>query len=118
MEATLTTSPAALTYRGDAPSGDLTVTVGLSGAGPADLQIIIAAKEPTSLQLDLSGQTADTTIRFDRKAAYVAGDIVYGVILDTSVFGAVVPGAQAHYVVTGPAGGLTSVTLTYPEAFF
>jgi hypothetical protein len=70
------------------------------------------------LHIDCSAQTADVTIRWDRKAAYVNGDIVYGVIQDDSTFGPVSPGAYASYAVTGSPGGLTSVSLSIPEAFF
>jgi hypothetical protein len=120
---TISQTATELGYRGDAPSRYPILTVAISAAGPADLVITINGSSdsysaPTSLHIDCSAQTADVTIRWDRKAAYVNGDIVYGVIQDDSTFGPVSPGAYASYAVTGSPGGLTSVALSIPEAFF
>lgn len=122
----VTDTPAALLdYRGDAPSRYPVVTVGLSGAGPSDLVISIngdsaSYSAPTDLHIDCSAVTADIYIRFDRKAAYLSAtdDIVYGVIQDDSTFGPISPGAFGSYAVTGDPAGLTSVSLSIPEAFF
>lgn len=122
----LATSFTSLPYRGNAPCSIPEVWIALSSTpGPV---ITVGIQGPygridggySLISIDTSGFTTGVTynLSFADKCIYANGVPVAGAITG-AIFGAIIPGAEAKYVVTSGSGSkLSYVKLLYDEAFF
>jgi hypothetical protein len=113
--ATLNGTPAALTYRGNAPVvNGVEVRIKLTGTGPS----VTLTIGDSDIDLDLSTLTpgSEYVLSMSRHYVTLAGTVVSGIIASDALFAPIKPGDSASF--SGTATNIDYIKLVYPEAFF